>query len=209
MRRGWRNYIPFIAIIMLLSVLITTAGCEGYTFPAPEQPAPEPEKPVSTTFINSEDKATLAVYEHLLSQAEKVTRTGLPMLRALVFHHPGDRLCWHIDDQYYFGDDFLVAPVMNSRNRRDVYLPEGNWINLFSGENQPGNQWLKNVDIPLAEMPVWVKKGAEVPVYPEKISSTDEYDPSKTKIIKFDSSFKGLDRSCLGELLTDQITDEG
>ena len=70
MRRWGRNYIPFIAVIMLLSVVITASGCEGYTFPASEPQAQEPEKPVSTIFINSEDRATLAVYEHLLSLAQ-------------------------------------------------------------------------------------------------------------------------------------------
>ena len=49
---------------------VGSAGCADYTFPAPEQPSQEPEKPASTTFINSEDRSTLAVYEHLLSLAQ-------------------------------------------------------------------------------------------------------------------------------------------
>jgi hypothetical protein len=49
---------------------VGSAGCQDYTFPTPEQPSPEAEKPVLTTFINSEDRATLAVYEHLLSLAQ-------------------------------------------------------------------------------------------------------------------------------------------
>jgi hypothetical protein len=49
---------------------VGSAGCQDYTFPTPEQPSQEPEQPVSTTFINSEDRATLAVYEHLLSLAQ-------------------------------------------------------------------------------------------------------------------------------------------
>ena len=71
--RRWtgRHFIKFVAIIVLLAVAITTVGCEDFgTFPAPEPPAQEPEKPVSTTYINSDDRATLAVYEHLLSLAE-------------------------------------------------------------------------------------------------------------------------------------------
>ena len=71
--RRWigRHYIPFVVIIMLSAMVITVAGCEDFgTFPAPEPPAQKPEKPVSTTFINTEDRATLAVYEHLLSLAE-------------------------------------------------------------------------------------------------------------------------------------------
>ena len=69
--RRWlgRYYKQFMVIIMLTAVAVGSAGCADYTFPAPEQPSPEPEKPVSTTFINSEDRATLAVYEHLLSLA--------------------------------------------------------------------------------------------------------------------------------------------
>lgn len=70
--RRWtgRKLISAMALVMLLATAITTAGCEDYTFPAPETPAKEPEKPVSTTFINSADRAVLAVYEHLLSLAE-------------------------------------------------------------------------------------------------------------------------------------------
>jgi len=69
--RRWigRYFILFIAIIMLLTMVMTTAGCEDYTFPAPAQPSQEPERPASTTFINSGDRATLAVYEHLPSLA--------------------------------------------------------------------------------------------------------------------------------------------
>ena len=143
-----------------------------------------------------------ALLPYLLEQSDRVTRTGFPMLRALVFHHAGDRQCWHIHDQYYFGDDFLVAPVMNSRNRRNVYLPQGSWVNLFSGEISEGGQCLNDLEVPLDEMPVWVRQGAEVPVYPEKISCTDEYDPLKVQHIKFDGSYKGINRSCLGDLIS-------
>ena len=70
MRRWFRRYYASLTvIIMLLAVAITASGCQDYTFPTPETPQPEQEKPVSTTFINSEDRATLAVYEHLLSLA--------------------------------------------------------------------------------------------------------------------------------------------
>jgi len=61
----------FLTVALILATALTTVGCEDFgTFPAPEPPAQEPEKPVSTTYINSDDRATLAVYEHLLSLAE-------------------------------------------------------------------------------------------------------------------------------------------
>jgi len=70
--RRWlrRRYASLTVIIMLLAMVITTTGCQDFgTFPTPEQPAPEPEKPTSTIYINSGDRATIAVYEHLLSLA--------------------------------------------------------------------------------------------------------------------------------------------
>lgn len=129
---------------------------------------------------------------YILEQSKKVTLSGYPMLRAMAIHHPEDKMCWHIHDQYYFGDDFLVAPVMNSNNIRDVYLPQGEWINLFSGEVSEGNRWLKDVLISLDEMPVWVKKGANIKVYNKPVKSTDDIDLNSCEYIVFNESFVGL-----------------
>lgn len=132
-----------------------------------------------------------ALIPYIVAQSEKAARTGYPLLRALIFHHPDDRLCWHLDDEYYFGDDFLVAPVMNSENRRDVYLPEGEWVNFFTGERMDGGRWLKSVEVPLEEMPVYVRKGAEIPVYTEEVDCTDEMDLSKSTLLRIDEGFSG------------------
>lgn len=129
---------------------------------------------------------------YIVEQSEKVTKSGYPIIRALWMHHADDKTCKHIDDQYYFGDDMLVAPVMNSENKRDIYLPEGEWIGFFDGKTYQGNQWLKNVEVPLEEMPVFVKKGAIIPIYPENVSCTDEMDLTKVVKVKFDKSFKDI-----------------
>jgi alpha-D-xyloside xylohydrolase len=138
---------------------------------------------------------------YIVEQSKKVTQTGFPILRALVFHHPDDKICWHIHDQYYFGDDFLVAPVMSSENRRDVYLPEGKWVNLFTGKLYEGNQWLNGFEAPLEQMPVWVKYGAKVPFYPEKVRCTDDMDLNKAVKITFDETFRGLKKSIIGNII--------
>ena len=129
---------------------------------------------------------------YILEQSEKVTHTGYPVLRALLFHHPEDKTCWHIEDQYYFGDDMLVAPVMNSENRRDIYLPEGKWVNFFTGEILEGERWLRNVEVPLEQMPVYVKYDAEIPVYPENVNCTDEMDMTKVVKVRFDETYKTI-----------------
>jgi alpha-D-xyloside xylohydrolase len=133
-----------------------------------------------------------ALIPYIIKQSEKVTDSGLPILRALVFHHFDDPTCWHIDDAYYFGDNFLVAPIMNPENRRDIYLPSGKWVNLFNGSVRTGQKWLKDFEISLEEMPVWVRYGSRIPFYPEKVHCTDDMDLSKAVEIVFDDSFRGL-----------------
>jgi len=122
---------------------------------------------------------------YILQQSEKTTKTGFPVLRALILHHPNDKTCRQIDDQYYFGDNMLVAPVINSENIRDIYLPEGKWVHFFTHEIFEGERWLKNVEVPLDEMPVFVKYGAAIPMYPEDVNCTDEMDMEKVVEIIF------------------------
>lgn len=129
---------------------------------------------------------------YILEQSEKSTCTGYPVLRALWMHHPQDKTCRHIDDQYYFGDEMIVAPVMNSENKRDIYLPEGKWVHFFTGEIFDGNKWLTDVEVPLEEMPVFVKYGAVIPIYPYEVNSTDDMDMKRVKQIAFDKSFGEL-----------------
>lgn len=137
-------------------------------------------------------KLRYALLPYIIEQGKKTTATGFPVLRALLMHHPEDNLCWHLDDQYYLGDDFLVAPIMNSDNKRDVYLPKGSWVNFFTGETFEGEKWLRNFEVSMEDMPVWVKKEAEIPLYPDAVNCTDDMDLKKSTIIKIDATFKGI-----------------
>ena len=133
---------------------------------------------------------------YILRESEKATHSGSTIVQALIFHHPEDNNCWHIDDEYYFGDDFLVAPVMSSDNCRDIYLPEGEWVEFFTGDRfsvSDGGRWLKNIETPLDRMPVFVRKGAVIPVYPEDVDSTDDMDMSKVKNLIINEEFKGFE----------------
>jgi len=140
-----------------------------------------------------------ALIPYLVEQGHIVARSGYPMLRALVFHHSDDLACWSIDDEFYCGDSFLVAPVMNSEGVRDVYLPEGRWIDFWTGERISGPVRLRNVEHPLERMPVFVKEGAVVPVYPLIVQSTNEMDLSRVVSIAFDGTYRGLSESIIGK----------
>ena len=138
-------------------------------------------------------KLRYALLPYIIEQSEQACQSGYPLVRALLFHHPDDRQVWHIDDEYYFGSEFLVAPVMNSDNRRDIYLPEGLWVNFFTGQRLEGGRWYYNVEVPLDQMPVFVRPGSLIKMYPDEVDSTDDMDMSKTITIEIEKDYKGLD----------------
>lgn len=150
------------------------------------------EYPAIADTVRNWLKLRYALIPYILQESKKITDSGFPMVRALLMHNANDRICWHIDDQYYFGDDFLVAPVMNSENRRNIYLPEGNWVNFFTGELRKGGRWLNDMPYTLDMMPVWVRDGAIIPIYTEAVSNTDEMDMTKAEMITIDEDFEGI-----------------
>ena len=82
---------------------------------------------------------------------------GLPLLRAMFYQYPEDENCASLQDQYMFGEKYLVAPVLTpGARKRTVYLPKGRWKNTESGEILPGGRLIE-ADAPLDVMPVFEK----------------------------------------------------
>jgi len=140
-----------------------------------------------------------ALIPYFVEQGNKVVNTGYPMFRALLFNHPDDPYCWYIDDEFYCGDNLLIAPVMNSEGVRDIYLPQGKWTDFWTGELIQGPVQLKNVASPLSRMPIFCVTGSKIPVYPEIVQHTGEMDLSKVEELVFDESYKGFEKSILGK----------
>lgn len=94
----------------------------------------------------------------LLSEAQKSTRNGSPMMAHLALHWPDDANVRAIEDEFLLGD-LLVAPVTTpGSTQREVYLPEGTWLDLWTGEDQPGGRWLL-ADAPLGRIPLYLRHG--------------------------------------------------
>lgn len=136
-----------------------------------------------------------ALIPYIVEESRKAVNSGMPVLRALLLHYPEDKTCWHIDDEYFFGSKFLVAPVMNSENRRDIYFPKGEWVDLFTGLKYGCKKtgiWVYDMYVPLEIMPVFIKQGEKIPVYPEKVSCTDDMDKGKIETLRITSKFRGI-----------------
>lgn len=92
---------------------------------------------------------------------------GVPLVRPLPFAYPNDPRAVAVDDQYLFGPDLLVAPVVNPSSHpesaeRTLYLPEGDWIYFWSGERISGPVDI-TLAVPLDELPLFVRSGANLP----------------------------------------------
>lgn len=81
---------------------------------------------------------------------------GIPPVRALVMEHTDDPETYGIDDEYYFCDDLLVAPIIGTESdTREVYLPEGKWVDFHTGEPQPSGYFTVTTE----KIPVYRKIG--------------------------------------------------
>lgn len=88
-------------------------------------------------------------------------KTGIPLMRALWLEYPEDKQAGEIYDEYLFGDDLLVAPVVEEGStEREVYIPEGFWKHLFTGQEFEGVQTV-NMKAEINEIIVLQKKEAQ------------------------------------------------
>lgn len=89
---------------------------------------------------------------------EQAHEWGTPVMRPLFYMYPEDENCWEIEDQYMYGDDYLVAPVLEAGAvARKLYLPKGeSWESLDTKECYSGGQWIE-VDAPLSVIPAFKK----------------------------------------------------
>ena len=113
---------------------------------------------------------------YIYSSSYNTYKNGVPMMRAMYMEHPNDSKCFEISDQFYFGDNLLVAPVfksMSETSKRDVYLPDGVWYDFNTLEPVKGGSI--SVDVTMENIPVFLKEGS-VTVTEKEIIVTESVD---------------------------------
>lgn len=99
-------------------------------------------------------------------------KSGAPLVRGMVYEYPNDPNTKGTLTQYQFmsGEWLLVAPVYTDTTMRNgIYLPKGKWIDYWTGTNHYGSKMLDEYDAPLNRLPLLVKAGAIIPMYPEAL----------------------------------------
>jgi alpha-D-xyloside xylohydrolase len=122
---------------------------------------------------------------YIFTQAYIASQNGWPMLKAMFLNYPHDPTTWNLEDQFMFGDDLLIASIMEENTiERNVYLPKGKWINYFTNEVYVGSQWIK---IRATGLPgiVLVKNGSVIP-HIALAQSTEFMDWQNIELVVFD-----------------------
>ncbi len=144
---------------------------------------------ISESFTKAFRQAAEMKYKlmpYVYAQAKDCSERGLPMVRALLVEFPEDPGAWLVEDEYMFGSQILVAPLLESGNSRTCYLPKGKWIDYQTGKvYEGGYQTIKVGEIPAV---ILVRDGSLIPHVP-LAQRTDQiqWDKVEWKVYKADA----------------------
>ena len=132
------------------------------------------------------DEMKYRLMPYIYAQAKDSSERGLPMVRALFIEYPGDPGAWQVEDEYLFGADILVAPLLEAQTSgRDVYLPQGQWIDYQTGKVYPaGWHRIEAGRIPIVML---AREGAVIPQM-QAAQSTARLDWSKLEMVVYAAS---------------------
>jgi alpha-D-xyloside xylohydrolase len=127
-----------------------------------------------------------ALMPYIYSLSGLTTHCNYTPMRLLAFDFPEDPAVFDCKDEFMYGPSLLVCPVTKAgATTREVYLPKGaTWRNFWTGQACWGGQTV-TVEAPLHIIPVFVKEGAIIPVYPER--RPDDQPESPVKLYVFTS----------------------
>jgi alpha-glucosidase len=122
---------------------------------------------------------------YIYSAAREACTSGIPIMRPLVLEYPKDPHVHNLTDEYLFGRDILVAPILDEgAAERTVYLPAGAWIDFWTDESCFGPRFLK-VHAELDTIPLFIRQGAIIPMGPDlQYSSEHPLDPLTLEIYR-------------------------
>ena len=104
-----------------------------------------------------------AMRPYIRGLMQEAHEKGTPVMRTMFYEFSEDKICWEVNDQYMFGPDLLVAPVVRQNEfERMVYLPAHEaWTNIHDGKTHEGGQFV-SVEAPIEVIPVFYR-GNELP----------------------------------------------
>ncbi|MCV2364264.1 NPCBM/NEW2 domain-containing protein [Paucibacter sp. DJ1R-11] len=180
-------------------------GMSGWAEAARKHPwaYEEPYRSINRKYL----KLKMRLMPYMYTLAHEAEVSGAPLVRGLMWDHPQDPAAYTEAHKYQFllGRDLLVAPVYRSQAasggwRKNIHLPQGHWFDYWDGRSVRAPEAGRTIDlqVSLDKLPVFVRGGAILPLYPESL-----YDGEKPK------DELGLDLYPLGESSFTLYEDDG
>jgi len=119
---------------------------------------------------------------YIYNVMQQASQTGLPALRPLFLDYPADKTVAGMDDEFLFGSDLLVAPVLSeAATSRHFYLPKGDWFDYWDGKRYSGGQWY-DVPVTIDSIPMFVRGGGFIFRQPV-VQDTDEMPGQSLRVL--------------------------
>jgi len=177
-----KTYVRDLQWKMFLPTTMTMDGWSGYE----KQPWRYGDE------LNAINRKYLLLKERLLpyqyTYSAHATTSGVGQVRPLYLEYPNDPVAASDAAKYEFlsGEDFLVAPVYSDTSvRNGIYLPAGTWVDYWTGRTYTGPTTINGYSAPLDTLPLFVKGGAVVPMWPEGTTSWKTRDKSHLDVDVF------------------------
>jgi alpha-glucosidase/alpha-D-xyloside xylohydrolase len=140
----------------------------GYTGGAGHPDPSELRNPRVEPIVKKYLELRYRMLPYVYTIAKECCETGLPMMRALWLHYPDDPAAVSRGDQFLWGRDLLVSPVVEKgATSRRLYLPRGAWFDYWTAERLEGGREIERM-VDLETMPLHVRAGAILPLGPVK-----------------------------------------
>lgn len=134
-------------------------------------------------------KLRYAMLPYNYTLAYQNSTTGEPLMAPLFYYYPEDEKARKVEDQFMWGSQFLIAPVIQKgQTNRNIYLPKGNWVDFFTLKTYEGERNI-NYSLTLDDIPIFVREGSIIPLT-EPLSSTDYYKSDNWTIRYYPSETK-------------------
>ncbi|MFC5718683.1 TIM-barrel domain-containing protein [Streptomyces gamaensis] len=150
----WKSFLPAVMTM------------DGWA-PSDKQPYRygEPYTSINRKYLKLKE----SLLPYMYTYAAEATRTGVGPVRPLALEYPNDPVASTDAAKYEFltGEYFLVAPVYeDSDERNGIYLPKGTWTDYWTGRTYEGPTTVNHYRAPLDTLPLFVKAGANIPMWP-------------------------------------------
>jgi alpha-glucosidase/alpha-D-xyloside xylohydrolase len=162
---------------------IPVSELRGYTGGAADPDPAELNNPRVEPIVRKYLELRYRLLPYTYTLARECTETGLPMMRALWLHHHDDAQATARGDQFLWGRDILVSPVVEKgATSRRLYLPRGTWFDFWTEERLEGGREIDRA-IDLETMPLHVRAGAILPLGPVKQYVDEPVDTPLTVVV--------------------------